>query len=180
MARLKDTSAIIALLGVGVGAILGYGVSYLQWQNQIHYEETNLARGIYFELNSSDNEIELWAKEFKNEVLPGGLPEGLTELPTPTRSYLPNNPLYPSIKEKIPILDPSLASHLYDYYANLDEAENLRIWLRKDVQVYAKDDPFLLIQSWRDDVHGDMRNRIIHCSELLPVIKQEIIQSYGL
>ena len=152
---------VYILIGAIIGASLTIAGAWGMWNIQIGYENTNLAHGIYKDLEQSNATICLYADLFHNSKNFG----------VPEESFYYDYRLSPTALE-LSRFPPKISNVLYEYYYNLARAESIRLRLT-DPNSWERNNPELFTKA-----HDEMKRDIINCCEEIQPIKVLINKNY--
>jgi hypothetical protein len=153
-----------------LGCILGLGGSILWTDYQNYQNDSSVARGLYNELNASNNPVKIWAPIFI---------EGVPTEPVINNSFFLNTSLFPSITDNDQRFDKKLKQNITYYYTNLSDAEDYRLKLEEVQKInsgqnttnssYGQYNVFL-----EKDYIDAMKSKLLYCYKQIPIIKTQI------
>ena len=153
-----------------VGALLGGGISlasaWWMWKTQIENENSNLAHGIYKDLDKTKTNLHLIVEANKH---PQNIPNKSPLIPN--QSFYPIYSLSPTV-EDISRFDPALSKELFNYYYDLADAEKIRLELNDPNSILHKIPPIF------DAAYTQMTEDLIRCYEKTSQLKSLISQKF--
>jgi hypothetical protein len=145
------------IVGVVVGAIIGFASSYSMWKVQIKHNRKNVAKGFYLEISSLEKKIELFARAFDTPG-PGA---GPVEIKQPFYS----DGLFFAFRKEIFGFNQDLSEGLFEFYNCLLTAD-------KDRKVAPSDQFF-------KPANEAMKSSIKKAYNLLPNLKELLKKEFS-
>ena len=146
-----------AIVGVAVGAIIGFASSYFMWKVQIKHNRKTVAKGFYLEISSLEEHIERFARLF-DAPGPGA---GLVEIKQPFYS----DGLFFVFRKEIFGFNQDLSEGLFEFYNCLLTAD-------KNRKVAHSDQFFTL-------ANDAMKSSIKKAYNLLPNLKELLKKEFS-
>jgi len=182
-------NGFFTILGVGIGAILGFMCSLAVWKLDKNYQERNVAYGFYLEINESEVRINEMAKILNNisscpprdiiftKMQTPGTSSQINNMNSrisdvvcaPIESFYPQYGIFLESRKEISRFHKELAESLYTYYTNLFEAENDRLFLNT---AKISGDSFLSSPEILEAKYKHMKSAMINCSNEIPKLKK--------
>ena len=136
-----------------IGGIIGFASSYFMWKVQTRYEQENVARALYLELSSLEEQLKAFTGAFMNPP-----PGSNRDTPAIINQPFYNEGLFFSFRKEISSFNEELSNSLFQFYMLLLRAEEFR-------QV-DKTDMFF------GPLNKAMKDNIIKAYDLLPDLKK--------
>jgi len=163
-----NRTTIWQLFLVLFGVVLGVVGSTLWVGFQNHQIDESVARGLYNELNASDNPVKIWAPAF----IDGSPTEPLIDT-----SFFVNTSVFPSIIDNDQRFDEKLKMNITNYYTNLSSAEDYRLKLEKiqKIDQNATNSSYAQYNVSLEKEYSDaMKSKLLYCYKQMPIIKTQI------
>ena len=104
-----------------IGWIIGFASSYLMWKVQTRYEQKNIARALYLELSSLEEQLRAFTGAFTNPP-----PGANRDTPMKINQPFYTEGLFFSFRKEISTFNDELSNGLYQFYIHLLRAEESR------------------------------------------------------